>query len=145
MEGKKKMNEEEKFDWDIALDKEINCPNLENDYCFSGFEVFGNMEPFLCTYENCPLKVLDSALELIDNKFKIKFKHFDKYSKRDKKLYKKFFKDMNLRMIEKFKDCAGFGGKPLPYENIDKIIKMVFEIEKLDDVRSIIPLLINQT
>lgn len=48
-------------------------------------------------------------------------------------------------LIEKFKDCAGFAKKPLSYENIDNIIKMVFDLENLDDVRTIIPLLMSET
>ncbi len=48
-------------------------------------------------------------------------------------------------LIEKFKDCACFGKRPLSNEKRDKIIKMVFDMENLDDVRRVIPLLVNQS
>jgi len=42
--------------------------------------------------------------------------------------------------IEHFRDCADYADKPLPPGNIEKIISGVEELEKVQDVRSLIPL-----
>lgn len=43
---------------------------------------------------------------------------------------------------ECFQDYVSYGGKPLPSGNVDKIVSMVGRLEKVDDVRSLIPLLL---
>lgn len=43
-----------------------------------------------------------------------------------------------------FKDCISYGGKPLPQENIDKLVSLVNKIEEVEDIRSLIPLLISE-
>lgn len=47
-------------------------------------------------------------------------------------------------LMEKFQDCVSYGGKPLPQENIERIISLVGTLEEVDDVRSLIPLLISR-
>ena len=46
-------------------------------------------------------------------------------------------------LIEKFKDCVSYGARGLPEENIEKILSVVFGLERVDDVRTLIPLLIH--
>jgi len=47
-------------------------------------------------------------------------------------------------LIEKFQDCVSYGGKPLPKGNIKRIISLIDGLEKVKDVRRLIPLLISQ-
>jgi hypothetical protein len=42
---------------------------------------------------------------------------------------------------KKFRECAAFAIKPLPSDNIDKVIEMVASLEKLDDAAEIIRIL----
>jgi 2-methylcitrate dehydratase PrpD len=44
-------------------------------------------------------------------------------------------------VISKFKYCCGYSTKPIPSENQDKVIKMVAELEKIDDAGGIVRLL----
>jgi 2-methylcitrate dehydratase PrpD len=44
---------------------------------------------------------------------------------------------------ERFEDCVNYAGKPLPRENIDKIISSVNTLEQLEDVRVLIPLVLS--
>ncbi len=46
--------------------------------------------------------------------------------------------------LEKFRDCVSYGGKPLPKENIERIISLVDGLQEVKDVRTLIPLLISQ-
>lgn len=48
------------------------------------------------------------------------------------------------KLMDKFYDCVSYGGKPLPQENIERIVSLVGKLEELDDVRVLIPLLISQ-
>jgi 2-methylcitrate dehydratase PrpD len=43
-----------------------------------------------------------------------------------------------------FQDCINYGGKPLPSKNIDRLVSSVNEIEMVEDIRSLIPLLISE-
>jgi 2-methylcitrate dehydratase PrpD len=43
---------------------------------------------------------------------------------------------------ERFQDCMNYSGKPLPPENIKKIVSLVNSLEEVKDVRSLIPLLL---
>jgi 2-methylcitrate dehydratase PrpD len=47
-------------------------------------------------------------------------------------------------LMDKFKDCVSYGGMPLPKRNIKRIISLVDELEKIKDVRGLIPLLISK-
>lgn len=47
-------------------------------------------------------------------------------------------------LMDKFQDSISYGGKPLPKENIKGIISLVDRLEKIKDVRSLIPLLISK-
>jgi 2-methylcitrate dehydratase PrpD len=47
-------------------------------------------------------------------------------------------------IIEKFEDCANYSKKPIARENINKILSTVLDLEKVKDVRSLVPLLISQ-
>ncbi|MDP2916713.1 MAG: MmgE/PrpD family protein [Dehalococcoidia bacterium] len=44
--------------------------------------------------------------------------------------------------MARFRDCMSYASKPLPEENVEKLVDMVNNIEKVDDVRSLIPLLV---
>lgn len=44
--------------------------------------------------------------------------------------------------MERFHDCINYAHKPLPTENIEKIIRMVDRLEVVEDVRNLIPLLL---
>ncbi|MBA4417750.1 MAG: MmgE/PrpD family protein [Syntrophus sp. (in: bacteria)] len=43
--------------------------------------------------------------------------------------------------LQRFRDCVGFAAKPLPEENIDRIMDAVEHLETINDIRSLIPLL----
>jgi 2-methylcitrate dehydratase PrpD len=43
-----------------------------------------------------------------------------------------------------FQDCISYGVKPLPQENIDELVSSVNKLEKVEDIRSLIPLLISE-
>ncbi|MBI4331913.1 MAG: MmgE/PrpD family protein [Chloroflexi bacterium] len=45
------------------------------------------------------------------------------------------------RLVEKFTDCASYAIKPLTKKNLDSLIDMVMNLEKVDDVASIVRLL----
>lgn len=45
--------------------------------------------------------------------------------------------------LARFYDCIRYAGKSLPQENIDKLLSLVNELEKVEDVRSLIPLLLS--
>jgi 2-methylcitrate dehydratase PrpD len=45
---------------------------------------------------------------------------------------------------ERFEDNVSYGGKPLPRKNIDKLVVMVDQLEEIEDVRSLIPLLVSR-
>jgi len=45
---------------------------------------------------------------------------------------------------QRFQDCVSYAGKPLPPENIDKVVSLVSRLEELTDVRRLIPLLLSQ-
>lgn len=47
-------------------------------------------------------------------------------------------------LMEKFQDCFSYGGKSLPEESFEKITGMVFGLEKVKDIRSLIPLLVKR-
>ena len=47
-------------------------------------------------------------------------------------------------LMDKFQDCVSFGGKPLPKSNIKRIMSLVEGLEKVRDVRILIPLLISK-
>lgn len=44
---------------------------------------------------------------------------------------------------ERFQEYVSYGSKPLPRKNIDKIVSLIVGLEKIEDVRSFIPLLIS--
>jgi 2-methylcitrate dehydratase PrpD len=44
--------------------------------------------------------------------------------------------------VERFQDCVNYANKPLPKENIERIISMVGRLEEAKDVCSLIPLLL---
>lgn len=44
--------------------------------------------------------------------------------------------------IDKFKGCIDFSANPMPSENVEKVIDMVKNLEKLDDIRDLIQLLV---
>ena len=44
--------------------------------------------------------------------------------------------------IDRFRQCAAYGRKPLPGRNADRLIALVDDIEKLDDVRELIKLMV---
>lgn len=45
---------------------------------------------------------------------------------------------------QRFQDCVSYAGKPLPPENIDKVVSLVSRLEELTDVRRLIPLLLSR-
>lgn len=45
--------------------------------------------------------------------------------------------------MARFQDCVSYSGKPLPKENIEKLVSLVNHLEEVEDVRSLIPLLIS--
>ena len=45
---------------------------------------------------------------------------------------------------EHFQDCVSYAGKPLPPENVEKVVSLVSQLEDLTDVRRLIPLLLSQ-
>lgn len=47
-------------------------------------------------------------------------------------------------LMDKFQDCVSFGGKSLPKGNLKRIISLVDGLEKVKDVRRLIPLLIGK-
>ncbi len=46
--------------------------------------------------------------------------------------------------MEKFQDCVSYAKKPLPKGNIKRILSLVEGLEKVKDVRRLIPLLISK-
>jgi 2-methylcitrate dehydratase PrpD len=44
---------------------------------------------------------------------------------------------------ERFQSCIRYAGKPLPGENIEKIVSLVNQIEEVQDVRTLVPLLLS--
>ena len=46
--------------------------------------------------------------------------------------------------IERFNNCFGYARKPLPQENIERILSMVSQLEELPDICNLIPLLVSQ-
>jgi 2-methylcitrate dehydratase PrpD len=44
--------------------------------------------------------------------------------------------------LERLRDCIGYGSKPLPPENVEKLILLVDQLEGVKDVRTFIPLLL---
>jgi 2-methylcitrate dehydratase PrpD len=47
-------------------------------------------------------------------------------------------------LVNKFEDCVSYGGKPLPKGNIKRILSMIDGLEKVTDIRRVIPLLISK-
>ncbi|MCK4784721.1 MAG: MmgE/PrpD family protein [Desulfobacteraceae bacterium] len=45
--------------------------------------------------------------------------------------------------IERFNNCFGYAGKPLPQENAERILSMVSQLEELPDICNLIPLLLS--
>jgi 2-methylcitrate dehydratase PrpD len=45
---------------------------------------------------------------------------------------------------EHFQDCVSYAGKPLPQENVEKVVSLISQLGDLTDVRSLIPLLLSQ-
>ena len=45
---------------------------------------------------------------------------------------------------ERFQDYVSYGSKPIPKENIDKVVCLVGQLEKVEDIRVLIPLLISR-
>jgi len=48
----------------------------------------------------------------------------------------------NQEHAKRFRDCISYAGKPLPTGNIDKLIWSVNNLEEMEDVRRLIPLLL---
>lgn len=48
----------------------------------------------------------------------------------------------NQEHAKRLRDCISYAGKPLPRGNIDKLIWSVNKLEEVEDVRSLIPLLL---
>ena len=46
--------------------------------------------------------------------------------------------------MAQFNDCVSYAGKPLPKENVEKLVSLVNRLEEVEDVRSLIPLLISK-
>src|SRR4030042_470817 len=46
---------------------------------------------------------------------------------------------------EHFQDCVSYAGKPLPPENVEKVVSLVSQLEDLTDVCNLIPLLLSQS
>ncbi len=44
--------------------------------------------------------------------------------------------------LQRFRDCVGFATRPLPEENVDRIIADVENLEAVRDIRSLVPLLL---
>jgi 2-methylcitrate dehydratase PrpD len=44
-----------------------------------------------------------------------------------------------------FQDCISYGGKPLAHKNVDKLVYLVNDLEEVEDIRSLIPLLISES
>ena len=42
----------------------------------------------------------------------------------------------------KFRDCVSFAPKPVPSANVDRVIEMVHELERLEDVTEIVKTLV---
>jgi 2-methylcitrate dehydratase PrpD len=45
---------------------------------------------------------------------------------------------------ERFQDCVRYAKKPLPPENIEKLVSLIAQLEEIDDVRVLIPLLLSE-
>jgi hypothetical protein len=45
---------------------------------------------------------------------------------------------------ERFQDCVSYARKPLPPENVEKLVSLVAQLEELDDVRVLIPWLLSE-
>lgn len=45
---------------------------------------------------------------------------------------------------ERFQDCVSYARKPLPPENIEKLVSLITHLEELDDVRILIPWLLSE-
>jgi 2-methylcitrate dehydratase PrpD len=43
-------------------------------------------------------------------------------------------------LIRKFRDCASYSAKPIPEENIDRVVEMITHLENVQDVREIVGL-----
>ena len=47
--------------------------------------------------------------------------------------------------MARFQDCVDYAGKPLPKRNIEKLVSLVDRLEDVEDIRSLIPLLMSES
>jgi 2-methylcitrate dehydratase PrpD len=47
-------------------------------------------------------------------------------------------------ILERFRNCIEYAKKPLPRENVEKLVSSIRDLEKVKDVRSLIPLLLSK-
>jgi len=43
--------------------------------------------------------------------------------------------------VERFEEAVRYGGKPLPEDNLEKIVESVSRLEHVDDVRGLVALM----
>jgi hypothetical protein len=48
---------------------------------------------------------------------------------------------MNEQIVERFQRAVSYGSKPLPKENIDRLLSTIGQLEQVEDVRALIPLM----
>ncbi|MFC1860895.1 MmgE/PrpD family protein [Chloroflexota bacterium] len=46
--------------------------------------------------------------------------------------------------MARFRDCISYGGKPLPQDNVDKLVSLVKRLEDVEDIRRLIPLMMSE-
>ncbi|NLV72600.1 MAG: MmgE/PrpD family protein [Actinobacteria bacterium] len=51
----------------------------------------------------------------------------------------------NERIVERFEEAVRYGGKPLPEDNLEKIVESVSRLEHVDDVRGLVALMCADT
>lgn len=86
--------------------------------------------------------IVDDSLPNLSTIVTIKTKGGMNYTKRVD--YKKGhpYNPMSMEdIVEKFKKCMHYSAKPIPIENVQKVIEMIKNIEELDDVTPLVTLL----
>ena len=82
------------------------------------------------------------ALELAKGMVEIRTKAGSMYSKTVEIPYGHPQKPLTMeKVVEKFEDCASYSVRPLPHENIEKVIHLIGKLEQVEDVSQIIKLL----
>ena len=94
--------------------------------------------------EKVSVKVSDEMEKTPSNYPMVKIKTGDgkQYSKRVDIIYGNSRKPLSEKdLLEKFMDCVSFSAKPLSKTDAERVIDMVGNLEKIDDVSRVIRLL----